>query len=355
MKSTLRLLCACVTLIPFACCQSGGGAQKPGELPANASVTVFPVLLGERAVPEVANFVGIFLERGGLNTVEVEAAAFTPEKDKDLPTQAAAFGAFVGKRSIKTEYALFAAILGTPGKGIDGLRAVLVDKQGKVAWSEQQQKGSKEFDEAKPREPMDCLVLLAQRLTAPLHLTDPLREGGPETRLEQRMNEKSGLPSKAEREAIDQRLAALRKLENLRLRVYPCRVGESWSADGAKALAAAIEKAGIATATVAAEPLPFTAKAGANEQVTLWSAAKSIQAAVRKAEKQADYLLFTDYLMAGKDKAGAVHTFLLDPAGNLVVVDFQNDHHADFQKVAPASVLDCSRLAAIRLAARLAR
>jgi hypothetical protein len=85
----------------------------------------------------------------------------------------------------------------------------------------------------------------------------------------------------------------------------------------------------------------------------LWSAAKSIQQAVRAAPVQKDYLLFTDFLMESAGKAGAVHTFLLSPAGELVVVDFQNSHHDDFQRLSPASAEDCSELAAIRLASCL--
>ena len=54
--------------------------------------------------------------------------------------------------------------------------------------------------------------------------------------------------------------------------------------------------------------------ASANEQQTLWSAAKSIQKAVRAAGAQQDYLLFADFLMAPNRMAGAVHTFLLSPA-----------------------------------------
>ena len=353
MKSTLRLLCACVTLIPFGSCQSGGATQQPGELPANASVTVFPALLGTRPSPEVANVLGIFLEKGGLQTVELAEAAFTPEKGQDFAAQATAFGAFVKQRALTTDYALFASISGTPGKGIEAVRAALVDKQGKVVWSEQQQKGSKAFDEAKPGEPMECLMLLAQRLRTPLHLADPMREGAPISKLEQRMSQKAGVPTKAELDAMTKRLTALQQAGKLTIRVYPSRIGDEWSVEGAQVLAAAIEKAGLATATAVTEPIRFTAKAAPNEQETLWSAARSIQQAVLAAPAQTDYLLFTDFLMAAKDKAGAVHTFLLSPSGDWLVVDYQNDHHDDFQKVAPANAADCSKLAAIRLASCL--
>jgi len=361
MRPTFQLPCVLAALLPALRCQSGDpvsrlpAAEPQGELKAGASVTVFPALLAGAANADVANVLGILLERGGSTQVEIEPKAFVPEKGQDFAAQAAAFGAFVGKAGLKTDYALFASISGVPGKGIDGVRGALVDKQGKVVWSDEQQKGSKAFDAARPGEPLDCVVLLVQQLRKPLRLEDPMRANAPASKLEQRMKAQTGVPPETELKAMDERLAALRLAGAPAILVYPVRVGSEWSADGAAAIVAAIEKAGCAKARAVAEAIPFTAQASSNEQRTLWSAARSIQEAVRKAKlEQPDYLLFADFLMAGEKRAGAVHTFLLTPAGDLVFVDYQNSHHGDFQKVAPASVADCARLAAIRLAARLA-
>jgi hypothetical protein len=57
--------------------------------------------------------------------------------------------------------------------------------------------------------------------------------------------------------------------------------------------------------------------------------------------------------MAQDGKAWAVHTYLLSPAGELVVADFQNSHHEDFKRVAPDSATRCCELAALRLASYL--
>jgi hypothetical protein len=353
MKSAISL-CACVTAITLGSCHTGGtAAPPPGALPANASITVFPVLLGGTPNADVANVVGIVLERGGLQQVELEAAAFTPEHGLDCAAQAAAFGRFVQQREMKTDFALFAAILGTPGKGIDGVRSAIVDRQGKVVWSDEQRPGTPAFDRSKPDEPMACVVLLGQQLQQPLQLGDPMRAGAPPSKLGQRMKERAGVPPKAELEAMAQRLTALQRAGKPTIRVYPPRVGADWSAASATAIAAAIERAGVAVATAVSEPIRFAAQPSPNEQQMLWCAAKSIQQAVRAAPPQADYLLFADFLMQAENKAGAVHTFLLAPTGEWVVVDYQNSHHEDFQSVAPASPADCSRLAAIRLAACL--
>ena len=80
----------------------------------------------------------------------------------------------------------------------------------------------------------------------------------------------------------------------------------------------------------------------------------SIRAAVRAAGKGADYSLFADFMMAQDGKAGAVHTYLLSPEGELVLVDFQNSHHEDFARIAPDSVARCAELSAVRIAASAA-
>jgi hypothetical protein len=316
-------------------------------------VTVYPVSLAGRTNADVANVVGILLERGGVQQVELEPAAFVPDGGQELAAEAAAFATFVSARAPSTEYALFADIRGTPQTGIDELRAVLVDRQSRVAWSERLGAGEPAWDARRPREPMDCCTLLAQRLRPVLHLDDPMRSDAPPGRLAARMEQRAGVPPQAELDAMDARLEALRRLgDKARVRVYPPRVGGEWSAAAATDLAARLAQHGLPRATAAGEPLRYAAQGSTNEQQVLWSAARSIQQAVRSAGPQTDYLLFCDVLL-DNGKVGAVHTFLLSPAGELVVVDYQNAHHADFARIAPASPTGGTELAAARIAAKL--
>jgi len=338
---------AALAALALAACHSAAVTPQP------PSVTVYPVSLAGRTNADVANVVGILLERGGAQRVELEPAAFVPDGSQELAAEAAAFATFVSARTPGTEYALFADIRGTQQTGIEELRAVLVDSQSRVAWSERLGAGEPAWDAHRPREPMECCTLLAQRLRPVLHLGDPMRSDAPESRLAARMQQRAGVPPHAELDAMDARLDALRELgDKARIRVYPPRVGSDWSAAAATDLAARLAQRGLPRATAASEPLRFATDASANEQQVLWSAARAIQQAVRSSGPQTDYLLFCDFLL-DHGAVGAVHTFLLSPAGELVVVDLQNAHHADFARIAPASAADGAELAAARIAARL--
>src|ERR1041385_3248278 len=85
-------------LAPPACHPAEVGSQPP-------SVTVYPVSLAGRPDADVANVVGILLERGGLQQVELEPAAFVPDGGQELAAEAAAFATFVQARCPGTEYA----------------------------------------------------------------------------------------------------------------------------------------------------------------------------------------------------------------------------------------------------------
>jgi hypothetical protein len=308
------------------------------------------VLLAGQQNRDVAMVLGIFLERGGLSQVELADAAFAPPVGADFDTITKAFEAHVASSKLATGYALLASFDGVPGRGVDSVAGSLVKADGTLAWSERLASGNSDFDRARPSEPMECLQLLAERLRAPLNLHAPSDDARP-TKLEQRMAAAAGIPEQAELDAIDQRLATLRRQGKPALRIAPPRIGKQWPAEAASKLAVALREQGFREVTVADAPLQFTAKPSSNEQTMLWSAARSLQQLIRAAPPQKDYWLCADFLQAEPQHFGAVHTFLLSPTGDWVVVDYQNSHHEDFQQVAPKSPDDCAVLAAKRLAA----
>ena len=115
--------------------------EEPAASSAAKSVTVFPIILntGKPIVGvsadmsrNITELVGLFLERGGVEEVEIAKAEFTPPEKANLPKVAEAFGQFVQSQKLGTEYAFYGQFVGTPGKGVDKIQLVVTDQRGKV-------------------------------------------------------------------------------------------------------------------------------------------------------------------------------------------------------------------------------
>jgi hypothetical protein len=292
------------------------------------------------------------LENAGLHRIEVPGQPFAkdPAGEGGVATQ---FAAMIAKAGLETRYALLAGFEGSRARGITGIRAVLVDATGRIVWSEHQQAGEAAFDAAKPREPMSCCVLLVERLRAPLGYTgNPFREGGsgPWAR---HWEAKSERPDRDELAAMSRRREALESFAGKpTVLVYPARIGEVYDAGSADRIAEQINARGRMVATSVAAPLTFKVTPSSNELKVLWTGARSLKALVAEAKPEADYVLVGDFAL-GAHKAHAVHWYLLEADGDWVIVDFQNDHHRDFQALDPRTREDCCRLVVTRLAALL--
>jgi hypothetical protein len=321
----------------------------------NPSVTVHPVVLAGQPSERVSEVVGIFLERGGIETVELSPRVFEPDPGQGIDEQAAAFGAFVADAHPATDYSLFASYTATPATGFEEVRGIIVDAEGTVLWKDRQRQGDEAFDRVDPGGPMDCCILLAERLRGPLGLDDPMREDAPEGALARRLRERSGVPTDEEFAGIQGRAETLRDGHSDKsLLVYPARIGDEYCAVCAEQLAAAINERGLMRATAADAPLPFSAVRDMNEQKVLWTGARSVQALIRENPPDVDYVMAVDFLMdpAGGD-VGGVHTFVLESDGDWAIVDFQNSHHPDFQRIKPHGRDGCCDLAVARLAGYL--
>ncbi|MHC4450617.1 MAG: hypothetical protein ACYS0E_10870 [Planctomycetota bacterium] len=333
-------------------CQSGSSAQQTASIPAGASVTVYPITMVGQPRAEVGRVVAEMLERGGLEKVELAEQAFTPVADSNFEEQSQRFAAFAARQSLQTDYALYGVYFGTPKRGVDEVSSVLVDSKGRVVWSDRQKAGDKAFDSAKPDNPMSCTVLLVNRLRAPLHLDDPFRADAPKSKIAERSRREAGMPDSVERKAMAQRLETMRGASKPSVLVYPALVGDKFG--DAQALTRLIQEQELVSARAAAGALEFRFQGSMNQQKVLWSAARSIQELVRKQKPDADYVIFAHYVMGpNATTAFGVHTFVLDRAGDFVVVDMQNSHHKDFQRIAPRTSAECAKLATVRLASYL--
>lgn len=317
-----------------------------------APMTVYPARLAGRSSEQVGEVVGMMLERAGMTKLDLSTNAFTPPEGADLAASARAFGDFVRAAPPATDYALFTDIIGSPREGLSELRTIVADKDGAVVFQDRQAKGDADFDRLNPREPMECCILAVERLRPVLGLNDPSRSEASGD-LAKRWQQKSGIPDKAELAAIQTRAEAFKKAApGATLVIYPVHAGEDFSPESAATLAAEFTRARLTNASAPAQGPNLPLKGDMNEQKVLWASARAFSDYVKKNPLEANYAMYADYLM-GKDSVGAVHFFVCDRAGELVIVDFQNSHHADFKAIKPRTREDCDRLVAKRLAGYL--
>jgi len=314
----------------------------------NASITVLPVGLAGHPNKKVGEVIGMLLERRGMEHLEVGSDEFKPPADADLAQAGTALGAFVKGHPIKTDFALFADVLATPERKITEIRILVVDRTGDVVWSDRQTLTDADFKRISPTEPMQCCVLVTERLATVLNLGAPDAKAD-KGRIVRNWEKNTGLPTDAERAAMAERLASFKKVaKTTRLTVYPIMGGGKADAAGAENLANLIKAAGLNGAIASkAGPLPKTVS-DMNEQKVLWSMARSVREAVRQSPPDTDYVLFAEYLMGDKS-VGAVHFVVCDRQGEWVLVDYQNSHLDDFQAVHPKDRAEADRLVVRRL------
>ena len=328
-------------------------AQGTGSLHRSSSLAIYPTSLAGQPSPKVAEVVGMMLERGGMTELELVEARFEPAKEADWAGTMAGFGAFVRTHPPAGQYAMYSQFLGVPGQGVSEVRSVIVDRDGAVVWQERLTGADAAFAKARPREPMDCCVLTVNRLRPVLGLEDPFRAGAPEGAIARRWEKATGVPDAAAQAAMKARREAFaRGAGSATVVVYAPKAAPGVPTSAA-ALAEGLNRAGVIRALPVEETPALEIRGDMNEQKILWSMANSFAGFVTRHPPQADYALFPQYLMGVKPDGSVtvvgVHLALCNRAGELVAVDFQNDHQPDFQAVNPHSVDACNELAVRRM------
>lgn len=348
MKSVSRI----VIVLGFVAMLVIAGAVKAEDKEKRfvTSLTVYPVTMMGDQHRNVGEVVALMLEKNGFRKLEMAKDAFKPGDKSNLDQVVESFGSLVKKSKIQTDYALYCEILGSRAEGIKELRSVIVDREGKTVWTESQSDKDPAFRKRKPGNPMDCCVFMTERIE-PMLILAPMSERGKEGAMERLWAAKSGVPAKEEYEAMEARASKMKESgAKATVVVFPLRNGKKTDLEGAKSLVARLEAEKIFKARVAEEPLWFDIKPNSNEQRVLWDMAKAFQDHVRKNAPDADYALYGDYMISpAGDRVGCVHFSICDRKGDWVIVDFQNNHHPDFQSVDPKSLEDCNRLVVKRL------
>ena len=77
--------------------------------------------------------------------------------------------------------------------------------------------------------------------------------------------------------------------------------------------------------------------------------ARKFKEYIQSHKLEADYVLYTDYLISTTKGVGGVHFIICDSNGEWVIVDFQNEYQSDFKSISPKTVSDCDSLVIKRI------
>ena len=328
---------------------------KPGQLKTRgttAPLTILPIRLGGRPFDRVTEVVGLLLEQRGMTILQLGTTPVDPGASQDLPQLAAAVVAAVRKEAPATDYALYAEYNGSPQTGLTELRAVLVDKAGNVLWTKRLGPEDPAFKAKEARDPMGMTVALVEALEPLFGLSEATTKAAQPGPMARRMEERSGLPPEAERDALPARLARLKAAGPGRtLTVYPARVGGNLDPAGAAGLLKPVLASGLAKAVPGTPDLLLSSpQRDPNEQKVLWDLARAFREQVRKNPPATEYALYADCVFnPGNWEQGYVHVVVCDRAGEWVLVDYQNSHHPDYQALQPTSAEACRALVVKRL------
>lgn len=314
-------------------------------------LTLFPVRVLGRASTDVAEVLGLVLERQGMSDLQLAPAAFEVG-DTDwlaLPTQFAAQVRATAAAASPARASLYAEFLGDPTQGPTEVRFVLVDGAGEVVLVDRQLPADAAFRRTAGRDPdpLGCARLVAERLFE-LAGWRVVPGGVADGVFARRWQQKSGLPDRAERAAIERRASALREqLATARFVVLPTLWSGAEVVDTDRLAAQVVAALGCKSAVAGTHRLATAATA--NQQQRLWSLAKELQQFQQQQPVDADYVLVVDIGLAPGGKAGFVDLVVVDRAGAVVLADFQNDQHAAFRRRAPTDLATAEAVATDRL------
>lgn len=317
----------------------------------DASLAILPVHLAGRPFERVSEVLGLLLEQRGLRTIDLVKFDFKPAESGSMDQLAAALAANVQKAPPTTEYVLYAEINGSREKGLNEVRAVLLDRGGNVLWTERLGPEDAVFPKPQERNPMGLSVLLAERLAPRFGLDAATAKAAKPGKMARIMEERSGLPPETERAAIPERLARIKAAGSSRsMVVYAARIGGSRDDLGPEGLVKPIQAAQLAQAKPGGDLLLKSSRNDPNQLKTLWDLAREFREHLRQHPPEADYALYADCTFNPANwEQGYVHIVVCDRKGEWVIVDFQNSHHPDYQAIRPVSAEACRTLAVKRL------
>ena len=319
----------------------------------DASLTILPVRLAGKPFDRVTEVVGLLLERQGLKNIELGKTPLEPANLADLDSLSAAVGDVCANQSDHDGLRALRGVQQRPPRQLNELRAVVVDKTGAVIWTDRQTPQDETFKKLGQPDPMDLSVLLVEQLGPQLGLNEETARAAKPGKMAALMDQRSGLPPQAERDALPERQKAMKQaLPGVTLLVYPARVGGNQaSVPSATNVMRLLNVAGLCKAVQADQPILLKAsQADPNELKSLWDLAREFRNFVRANPPAADYALYADYVFNPQNsEQGFVHFIVCDRKGEWVIVDMQNSHQPDYQSVGIISRERCDQLLIKRL------
>ncbi|MBD3266228.1 hypothetical protein GF373_06115, partial [bacterium] len=298
---------------------SAFGESKKDKIEMD-SITVYPILLGEKHHKNVAQVVGLFLEKAGLQSIEIAETIFPP-KPRSLDVVKKELGSWVRNHPIQTQMAIYGEYLGSPKSGVKAVRMVVADKAGNIIWSDEQTPKMAEFKKVNPKNPMTCTVLLVDRLRSHFDLQNPYRKNAPEGKMAQLWKEKSNVPADEEIKAMKSRLKKLKKeLKTAKITVFPFLLGEkAKNKESAVTFIKEIENKNICQLVGAKKAAPITVQGRSNELRMLWTLAHAFGDYIKQHPVSTKYALIAHFLIDEKrEHVGAVHFVLVNQKGEFV-------------------------------------
>lgn len=327
------------------------GGVRADERP---SVTVFPVSTRPAPFPKdfakrVGTVIATFLEKGGVQKLDVAEQTFTPPDTDAVDEIARAFARHVADQNLTTQYAVFAQFEGTPPSGVKAIRLVVVDRTGKVVLAETASENELSKATVPPRDPMTCCLFVGQRLQALWKLDDIQRGNAPAGKMAQFWREDAGVPDDAELERMAERLRHfMANRSTSTLTVYPITIDGKSSDAATRDLASLLSESGFGKAQASKAAASTKVSGHSNEQKVLWDTAREFQVRLRRERPPTDYAIFAEYGFQD-GRPAYLHAVLCTASGEWVNVEMCNAHHADFRQSAPKTASDLGRLLVSRL------
>jgi len=320
-----------------------------------APFVLMPVWLLGRADANIADVLGLTLERQGMSELEVAAKAFEPGDTawEQLPAKFAAHVRASAPLAGGKRHALYAEFFGDPRQGPSEVRFVVVDGDGAIVLVDRQTPADAAFRRTakKDPDPLGCSRLVAERLfdlAGWRAVAGGVRDG----RFAAKWDQKSGAPSGAERDAMQKRLDVLRERRlaaSFAVQPPVCPGGRDDSGGGDVARFAALLTERLGGKPFAAAAAKLAVPAGGNQQRHLWDLARALQKAQQASPVDADYVVAIEAAVDVGGAHGFVNLVVVDRAGACVLADFQNDQHPTWRRYAPKGLAAAEKVAADRL------